>query len=498
MSSLFRLIAHAIVLALVVLPGMVWGQITNPIPDPIPMGNISMTLTPMATGLIAPNSGTFAPGLTQNHLFVADQSGIVWVLNFDTGMTHEYLNLSELLGLDPAHPELFQDRGLLGIAFHPNYADADNGFLYTYTSEPVPEATEPPDFTTLPADIPADHRSVISEWQVVDQGNFAIVRRPDNTPRRILLRIDQPQPNNNGGAIGFGSDGMLYIALGDGGNMDDQGDGHVSEGGNGQNPSNILGSILRIDPRGTNADNGAYGIPPDNPFYLGGAGPFGGQKGYDEDSLCDEIYAYGFRDPVRFSFDKFLGLIYAGDVGQQIQEIDIVVATDIASGRHYGWNRKEGTFTFDPNGDDLGFLIGNAPNNPPNLTDPIAQYDQDDGNMIVGGFVYRGSSLALSGRYLFGDAGRPSANVPQCRGRLLYLQNVIQFDRETVEFLVTQNSAVIQSSIAASGAALDGQCISGFAQDAGGEVYVLVNTTGVPFPDSAGLPTGEVLKILSP
>uniref|UniRef100_UPI001178C30B PQQ-dependent sugar dehydrogenase n=1 Tax=Candidatus Entotheonella palauensis TaxID=93172 RepID=UPI001178C30B len=456
-SFLFRLSVPVVVLALTVLPGIVLGQLTDPIPDPIPTGDLGMTLTPVATGLIAPNSGTFAPGLTQNHLFVTDQSGILWVLDVDTGTAHEYLNLSGLLGLDSMNPEAFKDRGLLGAAFHPNYAA--NGLLYTYTSEPPANrrvcmpTSEPPeefnvDFTTLPPGSIPDHHSIISEWEVANPADFAIARNPDNTPCRILLRIDQPQLDNNGGSIGFGADGMLYISLGDGGSVDDPSCGHV-EGDNGQNPGNILGSILRIDPRSTDSGNGQYGIPDDNPFYPGGLAPFGGQRGCDDDSRCDEIYAYGFRHPFRFSFDMFLGLMYVGDVGQQIQEIDIVVAADIIAGRHYGWNEKEGTFRFNANGTPPGCVSENAPNIPPNLTDPIAQYDQDDGNTVVGGFVYRGDSSALSGHYIFGDAGRPLADASQCRGRLLYLENIIQFDRETVEFLVTQNSATIQSAMGA-------------------------------------------------
>ena len=176
--------------------------------------------------------------------------------------------------------------------------------------------------------------------------------------QRELLRIDKPEYNHNGGALAFGPDGLLYISVGDGGFGDDQGPGHVP-GGNAQSlaPGNVLGKILRIDPRGHNSANHQYGIPADNPFV--------GKPG------ADEIFAYGFRNPYRMSFDQNTGQLWVGDVGQNaIEEVDIVQA-----GGNYGWHEKEGTFLFSPgarlNPND-GVVTANSPGQPEGLIDPVA------------------------------------------------------------------------------------------------------------------------------
>jgi glucose/arabinose dehydrogenase len=194
---------------------------------------------------------------------------------------------------------------------------------------------------------------VVAEW-TVDPADPNVV---DLLSRRELLRIDEPQSNHNGGDMHFGPDGMMYIALGDGGAADDQGAGHSSEG-NAQDLNNVLGKILRIDVDGTNSANGKYGVPADNPFV--------GKPG------VDEIFAYGFRNPYRFSFDRVTGKLYVGDVGQNdVEEIDIV-----SSGGNYGWRLKKGSFFFDPNADAAGFTttLPVAPV-PRDVIEPIAEYD---------------------------------------------------------------------------------------------------------------------------
>ena len=289
------------------------------------------------------------------------------------------------------------------------------------------------------------------------------------------MRVDEPQFNHNAGALNFGHDGMLYIALGDGGNRDDQGTGH-GETGNAQDPSNVLGSILRIDPQGNNAANGKYGVPADNPFV--------GQAGY-----AAEIFAYGFRNPFRFSFDMATGDLYVGDVGQDdIEEVNVVVA-----GGNYGWNIKEGSFCFDPNGSDPGFAYDAepCPNEPPNLIDPVAEYNtadsleqNDDGRSVIGGFVYRGSEFRqLRGIYIFGDYSvftEPGANR---NGRIFLLnkKNIVNGDR-------VKQSKIFEFTLKD----LDklDMAVLGFGQDANGEIYVMVNAPGVPFGES-----GAVLKI---
>jgi len=411
-------------------------------------GEIRIRLDSVATGLTAPNWGTFAPGDPEPlRLFVTDQNGILWAIHLETGEKTVFLDVRDLLvSLGTGGPGTFDERGLLGVAFHPDYAV--NGLLYTYTSEPVNGEA---DFSTLPEGTTADHQSVITEWSVPNPGDPASV--VDSTSRFELLRIDQPQFNHDGGAINFGPDGMLYISLGDGGNADDQGTGHGTEG-NGQNPGTILGTILRIDATGSNSSNGKYGIPADNPFV-------------GRQNFLDEIFAYGLRNPFRFSFDSVTGEMYVGDVGQNdIEEIDIVT-----SGGNYGWNLKEGTFFFDPNGDENGFVTDVDPGGIPlGLIDPIAQYDHNEGIAVIGGFVYRGTKIPkLEGKYVFGDLSRQFFGN---NGRLFYLD-----DGEIHEFEITNFESL-------------GLSLLGFGQDAVGEIYVLGNMTGTPFGD-----TGVVLKI---
>jgi glucose/arabinose dehydrogenase len=438
--------------------GEIRGQVmpaplTIPIPEPISAGDIHIQLETVAAGLTAPNWGTFAPGGT-DRLFVTDQDGILWAIDLDTGDKSVFLDVSaRLVALGVFGPDSFDERGLLGVAFHPDYMV--NGLLYTYTSEPVAGEA---DFSTMPDAEVANHQAVITEWQVPNPNDSDSVVDPNSA--RELLRVDEPQFNHNAGAVNFGPDGMLYIALGDGGGADDK-DGQdflgapiIGHGcvGNGADNNTVLGSVLRIDPRGDNSANGQYGIPSDNPFV-----------GIDG---VDEIYAYGFRNPFRFSFDSLTGELYVGDVGQNdVEEIDLVV-----SGGNYGWNYKEGTFFFVANGNQPGYVTDVPLDVPPDLVDPIAQYDHDEGLAVVGGFVYRGSSIApLVGRYVFGDFAQTFSND----GRLFYLDQSNQ---------IREFPLVDQAEL--------GLSLLGFGQDALGEVYVLGNGTGTPFGD-----TGVVLRI---
>lgn len=429
------------------------GRIIDPIPGSIAPSPLSVHLTPIAVGLEAPNYGAADP-LGGDKLYVSDQVGIVWDINLTTGQRHPFHNVqSRLVTLGVGGPGTFDERGLLGIAFHPDYAN--NGLFYTYTSEPLSGTT---DFTTMPAGVLANHHSVVVEWTVPNpQTNGAVV---DPSSARELLRIDQPQFNHDGGCIAFGPDDLLYVSLGDGGGADDR-DGQLFQGnpivghslaGNGQDACNILGTVLRLDPQGTNAANGSYGIPASNPFV--GANP-----------ALDEIYAYGFRNPWRFSFDSVTGDLYLGDVGQNdIEEIDLVTA-----GGNYGWNFKEGSFFFDPDGNDPGFVSINNPGAPNNLIDPIAEYDHDEGISVIGGFVYRGSKLpGLVGLYVFADWSQQFfAN----NGRLFHLTST----NEVREFAV-QNPTDMSPL--------------GFGQDHLGELYVMANSTGTP---SGG--TGVIYRI---
>jgi glucose/arabinose dehydrogenase len=438
-------------------------------------GGVPIKLETVADGLTAPNWGTFAPG-DDNRLFVTDQNGILWAIDLASGDKMVFADLSALLvPLGIGGPGTFDERGLLGVAFHPDYAT--NGLLYTYTSEPVDGEA---DFSTMPPLTDPNHQSVIREWQVPNPTDPASAVDPSSV--REILRLDQPQFNHNAGALNFGPDGMLYISLGDGGGRDDEGVGHGTSG-NAQDPSNPLGAILRIDPTGSNSAHGQYGIPADNPFV--------GQLGF-----VDEIFAYGFRNPFRFSFDMERGDLYVGDVGQDdLEEVDVVVA-----GGNYGWNIKEGSFCFDPNGPDPGFAFDQdpCPNEPPGLIDPVAEYNtaddltnNEDGRAVVGGFVYRGSEIPfLIGRYVFGDFSHFTETGINNDGSLFFLSK-----KDVVRKSQIKNSEIRRFQIAG----LDrlGLAVLGFGQDASGEVYVLGNETGVPFgtgPD-LNIATGVVLRI---
>ncbi len=413
---------------------------TNPIPQPVEMGSIRVRLKEVATGLTAPNWGVAAPN-DNAKLYVSDQIGVLWQIDLASGEKNNFLDLtSRLVSLRSS----FDERGFLGFAFAPDYQTS--GLIYTYTSEPA-DGTH--DFSTLPVDAQANHKSVVLEWEIANVGDTAFPVSPESV--RPIMEIEQPQSNHNGGGLNFGPDGMLYIALGDGGSADDQGTGH-SDIGNAQDNSNLLGALLRIDPVGNDAANGKYGIPADNPFIA-------------QNDALNEIYAYGLRNPFRFSFDNNTGELYLADVGQNdIEEVDIVV-----SGGNYGWNKREGSFAFDANGDEPGFVT--QTNTTDGTINPVAQYDHDEGVAIIGGFVYRGKTIpAIDGLYVFGDFRGPGTSV----GRFFHSQGA-----QIEEFQLTESEKLNVNLL-------------GFAQDAHGELYLLGNTTGRPFGE-----TGVVYKIVS-
>lgn len=283
-------------------------------------------MTPIVSsggGLTAPNLLISANDGT-NRQFVTDQIGQVRLIKEGVLQSTPLLDVTARLPtLNPNHDE----RGLLGLAFSPTFSTPGTpgyGKLYIYTSEPV---TRPADFTVpMPSGTAFNHQNVVTEWSV-DPNNPDIVNPASH---REITRVDWPQMNHNGGMMAFGPDHRLYISMGDGGAGNDVGAGHGATG-NGQNLSNPLGAVLRIDPHGSNSANGQYGIPSDNPF-VATAGAAG------------EIYAYGLRNPWRFSFDRATGALVLGDVGQgTVEEINLITA-----GGNYGWNLKEGQFKFDP------------------------------------------------------------------------------------------------------------------------------------------------------
>jgi glucose/arabinose dehydrogenase len=453
-----------VLLAVFALASPAAAEHADPIPEKIPASDAEFDLELVADGFTTPVLGTHAPG-NNKQLFVVDQVGTITAVKLEPdkrgGVPDSFTFLDVgpdganlLVPLGAFGPGSFDERGLLGLAFHPDYRK--NGLVYTYTSEPVDSATPDfpiPDAGGPPPTSPPRSLSVIREWRVDNPKRSGSVVDPASS--RVLLRIEQPQFNHNGGDLAFGPDDLLYIALGDGGGADDQGAGHA-DGGNGQDLSagNVLGKILRIDPRGSNSANGQYGIPADNPFV--------GQE------AADEIFAYGFRNPFRMSFDTKTGKLYAADVGQNdIEEVDIVV-----SGGNYGWPIKEGTFLFDNNADGEGFTTDDSPGAPPGLIDPIAQYDHDEGVSVTGGFVYRGNRVKdLRDTYVFGDLTAGFGGGPQ--GRLFHIDD----DGQLAELLPASGPA--------------GLFITGFGQDRKGELYVMGQQGVTPVGT-----TGQVLKLV--
>ena len=427
--------------------------INDPIPEPIEKGNINIELTTLVSQLVSPINLKPAKDGT-GRLFLADQIGIIYTILDGQLLDTPFLDLSERLVVLGNN---YDERGLLGIAVHPDFGNPDSpGYrkFYTYTSEPVDGIA---DFTTDPPLENPNHQSVVAEWSIGSRNPDVI----NKSTRREIMRIDQPQFNHNGGMMEFGPDGYLYIALGDGGNADDAGDGH-GQTGNGQNINTVLGSILRIDPLDPSINpesfdlistNESYRIPLDNPFVA-------------TDGI-DEIYAYGFRNPFSFSFDSATGELIVADVGQnKIEEINIV-----EKGKNYGWNLKEGSFRFDA---DTGSINDDLTGLPANLFDPAAQYDHDEGLSIIGGLVYRGTEIPeLFGKYVFGDFSRGFGNPD---GRLFYADLDIGLINEFVIGIDDRNLNLY---------------IKGFGQDENREIYLLASSN--LGPSASG---GKVSKIV--
>jgi len=424
-------------------------------------GDVAVRLKPVATGLAAPLYGTNPPGDT-SRLFVLEQNGLVLVLENGTLSPTPALDLQSRVSppLNPANAN--DERGLLGLAFHPGFFDSGSvGFrtLYTYHSEAIPEGTSPT-YPVPPVEGAVDnYKNVIAEWRIFATDPDVV----DPNSRREIISFGKNAGNHNGGTIAFGPDGLLYLATGDGGNANDDGPGHIEPGGNAQNLTTPLGKMLRIDPIDPSltpgspdpiSSNGQYRIPTTNPFQGPGEVP--------------ETYALGLRNPYRFAFDTLTGELILADVGQRnIEEINRIVL-----GGNYGWAIKEGTFLFDRPTGTIGDPPGNnSPGSPAGLIDPITgtqatlQYDHGDGISITGGFVYRGTAIPeLVGKYVFGDLALRSL-PPRVDGRLFYADLATG---EIKEFLLPQF---------ANDQLPDGLTVHGFGQDGNGELYAMVTNT---------------------
>jgi len=323
-------------------------------------------------------------------VFVSGQRGLIHV--FDIALAQPepqiFLDITERVSRGG------NEEGLLGLAFDPQYRN--NGYFYVYYSASNPR------------------RSVVSRFSL-EPGSMETANPQSEI---VILEIGQPYSNHNGGQIAFGPDGYLYIGVGDGGSGGDP-------QGNGQNSGTLLGSILRININGL-SETGVYEIPADNPFV-------------DTPGARAEIWAFGLRNPWRFSFDTETGLLWAGDVGQnRWEEIDIVTR-----GANYGWNIMEGSHCYSPAADC----------NQPDLELPVFEYDHSQGCSITGGYVYRGDQLpALLGYYIYGD---------YCSGNIWALDYE---DNSTV-----QNMLLVES----------GLNITVFGEDREGNIYILSRQGGI-------------------
>ncbi len=407
----------------------------------IPKGDITVRLETVATGLVSPEHLTGA-GDGSGRLFVVDQAGTIRIIKDGVLLPTPFLDLTAEI---PTLATSYDERGFLGLAFHPDYAS--NGRFFVRYSRPRAGTAGEPCFGTSRG----CHEEVLAEYTVSGDPDIA------NTNGMILFAIDEPEFNHNSGTVAFGPDGYLYFTLGDGGGANDGlDDPSLPHGptGNGQNINTALGAMLRID-----VDGGSpYAIPADNPFV--------GTDG------LDEIYAYGFRNPFRFSFDDGPGgdnRLLVADVGQaRFEELD-----DVVSGGNYGWVIREGAHCFDPF--DPSVPLPTCDSN--GLIDPIAEYEHADGGIaIVGGYVYRGSALpGIAGTYIFGDFSADFGPT----GRLYYLDESMPGSPEVFELRLGPNDAPL------------GRFLKGMGEDEDGEVYALVSSDLGPTGTS-----GEVLKIV--
>jgi glucose/arabinose dehydrogenase len=422
-------------------------------------------LEPVVENQIVAPTGLVHAGDGSGRLFVTDQRGTIHVVQDGTLLPNPFLDISNRLVPERAG---FDERGLLGLAFHPEFGQAgsvDADKFYVYYSAPSTSAPGTPES-------PVDHQSVVAEYRL-QPGNPQL---GDASSERVLMTFNQPQFNHNAGFIDFGPDGYLYIMTGDGGSADDNNAGHTGGDatqpsgvlGNAQDLTKLLGKVLRVDVAGNDGPGGQYGIPADNPFVNQGNG------------VRSEIYAYGLRNPWRASFDDGpggSGRLFVADVGQgAIEEINLIEA-----GGNYGWRIKEGSQDFDA-------TVSPVP--PSTLIDPVAEYAHpgvelemiEVGISVTGGAVYRGSDFPeLQGKYIFGDW---STGFRSPDGTLLGLNETAEGDFELFVLDVEGGNPI-------------GQYIQAFGDDEAGELYVATRTTLAPsaLDPVTGTPTGSIYRI---
>ena len=377
----------------------------------------------VADGFTSPVALVF-PADGSHRLFIVDQTGLISTLSERHRVVQPFLDLRERVVKLNA---FYDERGLLGLAFHPEFAT--NGRFYVSYSAPPRAGLSPEEW---------DHTTYISEFTISGD-------RADPTSERVLLAIDKPGYNYEAGHIAFGPDGYLYIATGDSVH-----DPATEAGRYAQELSSLLGKILRIDVDGTAETGQNYLIPADNPFASGGGLP--------------EIFAYGFRNPYRFSFDTVAARLLVADVGQAtMEEVSLVEA-----GGNYGWPIREGKACF--NTLNWNEPLESCSTN--GLSDPIIAYaHQGDLSAIIGGMVYRGDAIPeLAGGYIFGDWGRGHGHLfvarPPAFGSGIWKITEIQLE-------IPGNDSEI------------GQLL-GIGQDEHGELYLLTKAPGVGATGTSG------------
>lgn len=394
---------------------------------------VSIRLEPFVTGLNSPLAMVQPPG--DDRSFVIEQFGRVRVISANGELqATPFLDIRSLIVqqfLD------FDERGLLGLAFHPEFQE--NGRFYVAYSAHLDFGSD------LGKQFWWDHTNVVAEFTVSDSDPN--VANPDSM--RIISAIDWPQFNHNGHWIGFGPDNMLYISTGDGGYANDWGIGHNVTEGNGQDLTSLHGKIPRVDVDSSENGNN-YGIPEDNPFV-------------GDENARPEIWAYGLRNPWRCSFDTGDGKLVCADVQQNsYEEVNI-----IEKGGNYGWRLREAAHCFDYAQPDEHPAFCETEG----LIDPIMEYNnctaQPDGCLgisVTGGYVYRGAHEPWQGKYIFGDW---SQSFAQMKGQVFVGSAAEDGQWELAETRVVNMEG-------------DRPYILAFGQDAGGEVYALTSITTGP------------------
>lgn len=380
--------------------------------------------TRVAAGLLYPVFVTAPAG--DSRLFIVEQRGVIKILKNGTVLPTAFLDIDALI----TNPSGSDERGLLGLAFAPDYATS--GFFYVY-------------YTDLSGDSRIARYSVSADPDVANPASAL----------NILFQ-DQPFTNHNGGTLLFGPDGYLYLGLGDGGSGEDP-------FGNGQSLATILGKVIRIDPTGDDFPADPlqnYRIPAGNPFV-----GVGGARG--------EIWSYGWRNPYRWSFDRANGNMYVGDVGQYCWE-EVSFEPAATPGRNYGWSKIEGNHCFDPT---IG--CGATGCDSTGIVLPIREYSHSEDGFscaITGGYVYRGTAIpSLRGAYFYAD---------YCSGRI----RSFRYDGSTLTELTDRTAEL------APGGGFSITSVSGFGEDGFGELYIVDRAAAngeiykiVPDPDYVGV-----------